>query len=113
MDARFSNVTVDDAEARATVAPAHARALCDGHFPGDPLLPGACLAELMAALAARLLGVAGPPTAIRRCVFHARVRPSAAIGVAARRAAAGLVEAWVIVDGTRAAQATLVFEPPA
>jgi len=113
VDARFPDVTLDGAEARATVAPAHARALCDGHFPDDPLLPGAYLVELMAAVGARLLGVDGPPSVIRRCVFHARVRPAAAIDVAARRADAGLVEAWVTADGARAAQATLVFEPSA
>lgn len=109
-DARFANVTLDGEQAHATVAPAHALALCAGHFPDDPLLPGAYLLELMADVAAQLLGVDGPPRTIRRCVFHSRTRPSATIAVGARRAGAGVVEAEVLVDGARAAQATLSFE---
>jgi len=110
VEARFTDVTLDGVQARATVAPAHARALCAGHFPEEPLLPGAYLVELMAEVGARLLGVDGPPSTIRRCVFHARVRPSAVIGVAACRSGPGVVEAWITVDGTRAARATLAFE---
>ena len=112
-DARFADVTLAGERAHATVVPAHARALCAGHFPDDPLLPGASLLDLMADVAARLLGVDDPPRAVRRCVFHARVYPSATIVVGARRVGDGVVEAEVIVDGARAAQATLAFEPRA
>jgi 3-hydroxymyristoyl/3-hydroxydecanoyl-(acyl carrier protein) dehydratase len=113
VDAPFTAVAIDVGEARATVAPAHALRLCAGHFPNDPLLPGAYLAELMAELAALLLGGGVPPPEIRRCVFHARVRPTAEIVIAARRSSPSVVEAEVTVGGTRAAQATLRFRAPA
>ncbi len=47
----FAEVTVRDGVARSVVRPAHAAALCAGHFPGDPLLPGSALLGLMAELA--------------------------------------------------------------
>lgn len=113
MDAPFIEITIEPAAAHATVDPVHARRLCAGHFPDAPLLPGAYLVELMADLGARLLDVTTPPTIVRRCVFQTRVDPSAAITIVARRAGAETVEAEVIVDGTRAAQATLGFGAPA
>jgi 3-hydroxymyristoyl/3-hydroxydecanoyl-(acyl carrier protein) dehydratase len=110
VDAPFTTVTLDAGTARATVSPAHALRLCAGHFPDDPLLPGAYLVELMADLAARLLRVDVPPSEIRRCVFHARVRPTGAIALTARRAGAATVDVEVSVDGTHAARARLSFQ---
>ncbi len=109
MDGPFSMMTIDAPAARAIVDPRHAHRLCAGHFPDDPLLPGAFLVELMADVGARLLGVTTPPTAVHRCVFHARVHPGGEVAIVARHAGGDTVEAEVLVDGARAAQATLAF----
>src|SRR5262249_44646572 len=72
----FADTTIEGRTARATVRPAYALALCDGHFPGDPLVPGSSLAALMAELGARLLAAEAPALAeIVRCVFPVPVRP--------------------------------------
>jgi hypothetical protein len=52
LEAAFAAVTIGDGTARGVVCRAHARRLCEGHFPGEPIVPGAQLAGLMAELAA-------------------------------------------------------------
>jgi 3-hydroxymyristoyl/3-hydroxydecanoyl-(acyl carrier protein) dehydratase len=112
----FAEVTIAGGDARARVSPAHAAALCAGHFPDDPLVPGAYLLELMADLAEHLVPAArerqGRPPVVVRCAFAARVRPTHAIALHARRDAADVVEVDVMADGTRAASATLAFGTP-
>ena len=104
----FEALTIDGAGAQARVRRAHARALCAGHFPGDPFLPGAYLAGLMAELGGRLLR--GRPLArVVRCAFRRRVTPDGDIVVRVRRAPGGRVEAEVHAAGACAARATLVF----
>jgi 3-hydroxymyristoyl/3-hydroxydecanoyl-(acyl carrier protein) dehydratase len=108
----FEALMIDDGHVRARVRRAYARALCVGHFPGDPFLPGAYLAGLMAELGGRL--AAGRPLArLVRCVFRRRVTPDGDIVVVARRVPRGRVEAEVHAGGACAAQATLVFGRPA
>ena len=112
----FASCTVRDGTARAVVERMHAERLCEGHFPGDPLIPGALLAGLMADVGARLLAGqhAVPPVLaeIVQCAFLAPVRPSDTIVVEAR-AAALEVEAEVLTGGTRAAHAILRFRDAA
>ena len=104
-------------DARALVRRAHARRLCAGHFPGDPLLPGAYLAGLMADLAERLIAARGGRAAelseVVRCVFLDRVRPDDEIVVAARldatRGGRTSVETKVLIGERCAARATLRF----
>jgi 3-hydroxymyristoyl/3-hydroxydecanoyl-(acyl carrier protein) dehydratase len=107
----FRDLRVGGGEARARVDPAYARALCDGHFPDDPLLPGAYLAELMADLGGRL--VRGALAEVVSCTFRARVRPDGDIAVAARLRGrdgdAVRVDAEVLVGGRGAARAVLRF----
>jgi 3-hydroxymyristoyl/3-hydroxydecanoyl-(acyl carrier protein) dehydratase len=104
----FEALMVGERSAQARVRRAHARALCAGHFPGDPFLPGAYLAGLMADLGGRLLR--GRPLArVVRCAFRRRVTPDGDIVVRARRAPGGRVEAEVHAAGGCAARATLVF----
>jgi 3-hydroxymyristoyl/3-hydroxydecanoyl-(acyl carrier protein) dehydratase len=104
----FEALAVDGRSAQARVRRAHARALCAGHFPGDPFLPGAYLAGLMAELGGRLLR--GRPLArVVRCAFRDRVTPGGDIVVRARRVPGGRVEAEVHAAGRCAARATLVF----
>jgi hypothetical protein len=101
----FARVAIDGDAGRGVVRPEHAAALADGHFPGDPFLPGAYVVELMAALAER---VAAPARVreIVRCAFARRVRPDLEIVVTAR-AAGPLVEAQLAAGGEPAARATL------
>jgi len=106
----FAEIELADGVARGRVQPAYARALCAGHFPGDPLLPGAYLAALMADLASRLRDGA-PLRELVRCAFHRRVRPDDDIVVTARLAGA-TVYAEVQVAGACAARATLRFGDP-
>jgi 3-hydroxymyristoyl/3-hydroxydecanoyl-(acyl carrier protein) dehydratase len=101
----FARVAIEGDAGRGVVRREHAVALAEGHFPGDPFLPGAYVVELMAALAER---VAAPARLreIVRCTFARRVRPDVEIVVTAR--ATGLrVETQLAADGEPAARATL------
>jgi 3-hydroxymyristoyl/3-hydroxydecanoyl-(acyl carrier protein) dehydratase len=104
----FATLRVGPRTARARVRTGHARRLAAGHFPDEPLLPGAYLAELMADLGARLAGA--PVAEVVRCTFRRRVHPEDAIVIAARLAAADEVEAEVRVGRHAAARATLRFQ---
>ena len=53
-DNAFATVAIEGGIATGVVDPRHAARLCEGHFPGDPLLPGSALVALMAELGARL-----------------------------------------------------------
>jgi 3-hydroxymyristoyl/3-hydroxydecanoyl-(acyl carrier protein) dehydratase len=69
-------VTADGAW--ATLHRAHAHELCDGHFPDDPLLPGAYVLGLMAELAAAVLaerGMSGCLTEVVQSSFLLPLRP--------------------------------------
>jgi len=66
--------------ATAVVPRTRLEGLCAGHFPGDPIVPGAYVAGLLAEVSARALGDrAGHPTLaeIERCTFLAPLRPDA------------------------------------
>lgn len=108
MDRAFQDLTVSGATAAGVVRPEHARRLCAGHFPDDPLLPGAALARLMAAAAQALVGTDGPGMVLR-CTFYLRVTPDDEILVSARRTAGADVAAEVRVRGRSAARATFRF----
>jgi 3-hydroxymyristoyl/3-hydroxydecanoyl-(acyl carrier protein) dehydratase len=104
---RFAALDVDGTTARGVVRPEHALALCEGHFPGDPIVPGAYLAGLMAEVAATL--ARGRLAALERCAFVRRVVPDAPIVVIARAAGSGLIDAEVRTGDATAARATLRF----
>ena len=111
--AAFAALTIGDGVARGVVRRAHARLLCEGHFPGEPIVPGAHLVGLMAELAASLLPPGALLAALERCVFRARVTPEDEIVVSARRAASSRVDAEVGWRGVCAARATLRFRTDA
>jgi 3-hydroxymyristoyl/3-hydroxydecanoyl-(acyl carrier protein) dehydratase len=113
-DDPFADVVLTPTTARATVRRTHAERLCAGHFPGDPLLPGAFLAGMLADLGGRLVETtSGAPVVLAevvRCVFRRRVRPADDIVLVVTRAAdAHAVEAEVHTRGGTAALATLRF----
>ena len=108
IDEAFADVVVQGDVARAVVRREHAERLCEGHFPGDPIVPGAYLAGLMAALGETLL--CGATLAeVTHCAFVRRVRPSSAIVIVARRVAADGVTAEIACDGETSARAMLRF----
>jgi 3-hydroxymyristoyl/3-hydroxydecanoyl-(acyl carrier protein) dehydratase len=89
--------------------PERARALCAGHFPDEPLLPGASLVALMAELAGELVGRRARLVAVERAIFRRRVSPGDPIMVAARRDGSR-VHATVTCAAARAALATLRYD---
>jgi len=117
-DARaFDEMTIAGGVARGVVRRAHADALCEGHFPGRPFVPGAYLAGLMADVGRQLL-LAGEGEEVRLaeiedCAFHAPVAPGDGIVVEARLIEAGPVGWRVAADvhaaGRRAARGRLRF----
>ena len=113
LEAAFAALTIGDGVARGVVRRAHALRLCEGHFPGEPIVPGAQLAGLMAELAAALVAPTAALAALERCVFTARVTPEDEIVVSARRVAATRVDAEVRRRGASAARATLRFRTEA
>jgi 3-hydroxymyristoyl/3-hydroxydecanoyl-(acyl carrier protein) dehydratase len=110
----FAGRTGNTTTASARVRPAVARALCAGHFPGDPLLPGAALLALMAELGATLGNTRARLVAVERSVFRRRVGPDSdlIVGARRRRAADGGfgVHATVSSEHQLAAWALLRFE---
>ncbi|HZR84452.1 MAG TPA: hypothetical protein VFD92_25360 [Candidatus Binatia bacterium] len=112
----FEELIVDAGRARAIVRRAHAESLCEGHFPGDPIVPGAYLAGLMADVAVHLMPT--PRLArIEDCVFVQPVVPHAAIAIEARLADGasdrGRIDVEVWSRGACAARGRLRFGEPA
>jgi len=106
--AGFVDLTRSAAGLAGRVRPARAGALCAGHFPGEPLLPGAALVALMAELAALLADAREPPLAVDRAVFRHRVTPHDTLVVTARRDR-GRVQATITSGGRVVAWAVLRF----
>jgi 3-hydroxymyristoyl/3-hydroxydecanoyl-(acyl carrier protein) dehydratase len=106
----LADVVVGTDRARARVRPEHAAAACEGHFPGDPIVPGSALVALMAELAAMLVGTAHL-AAVESCTFRRRIHPDAAIVVAAERVDATHVEVRIEAGGALAAAARLRYRP--
>jgi len=79
MTAPFVGAVVEPHRARARLPRAHLATLCEGHFPHDPIVPGAYVAGLMAELAAMLPAVRDSQralAAVERCTFLAPLRPA-------------------------------------
>jgi 3-hydroxymyristoyl/3-hydroxydecanoyl-(acyl carrier protein) dehydratase len=111
-DAAFAELVVAGGTARGVVRPERVRHLCEGHFPGDPIVPGAHLVGLMAAVAGAALAPAGagPELAeIERAAFIARVTPADDVVVTAHRDGATRVQAEVHAGETCAARGTFRF----
>jgi len=102
----FATLEVAADTARAVPEVAALEALCAGHFPGEPMVPGAYLLGLMAALAERLGG--GPVREVTRCLLIAPVRPDQRVVLTARRTGND-VDVTVDADGRTAARARIVI----
>jgi 3-hydroxymyristoyl/3-hydroxydecanoyl-(acyl carrier protein) dehydratase len=123
---QFDALTVAEGRAHAVVRRAYAERLCEGHFPDDPIVPGAYLAGLMVDVAMALVTAsASMPDALRGtaasnrllaiedCFFIRPVVPHEPIAIAALLVPAAIDERRVRVevqthDG-RAARAMLRF----
>ena len=112
LDAAFAELVVADGTARGVVRPERIRRLCEGHFPGDPIVPGAHLVGLMADIAGEALA---PRSArrelaeVERASFLARVTPADVVLVTARREGATRVRAEIHTGEACAARATFRF----
>jgi len=65
-------------EVRTAVPRAQLEALCAGHFPDDPIVPGAYVVGLLAEVSARALATDAAPRVlveVERCTFLAPLRP--------------------------------------
>jgi 3-hydroxymyristoyl/3-hydroxydecanoyl-(acyl carrier protein) dehydratase len=111
----FVETVVTTDGARATLRRAHARELCNGHFPDEPLLPGAYVLGLMADLAGALLaerGIAGRLAEVVQSSFLLPLRPHADVELHARvenESGAATVTVEAHTRGRPAARATLRF----
>jgi len=99
--------------ARSAVPRARLEALCAGHFPDDPIVPGAYIAGLLAEVAALAVEPGARLAAIERCKFLVPLRPSddvVLIAVSATGERYGtVVWAEVHAGGERTAQALVRF----
>src|SRR5689334_10089245 len=90
-----------------------------GHFPGEPLMPGVLMIETMAQVAAILLVQSGDPVrrawlrGVDNAKFRARVVPGDRLTVevkaGARRSSLARVSAIATIDGAVAAEADLLM----
>ena len=99
--------------ARSIVPRRRLEALCAGHFPDDPIVPGAHIAGLLAEVAALAASPGARLAEIERCTFLAPLRPGDDVMLIATRAAAEpqgtVVEASVQVAGECVARARVRF----
>jgi 3-hydroxymyristoyl/3-hydroxydecanoyl-(acyl carrier protein) dehydratase len=109
----FTDIVIGVDEARVTLRREHVAELCRGHFPEEPLVPGAMLVGIMAEVASLALGdPVRAPAEVERAVFLARVAPQEGIVVTATRHGER-VDAEVRVGGTPAARGVFNFGNPA
>ena len=104
----FRDATVGGGAARAVVVREHAVALCAGHFPDEPVVPGASLAALAAELAADLVAPA-VLAEVERCLFLRPVAPADEIVVSARALSALRVHAEIHAAGLPAVHVRFRF----
>jgi 3-hydroxymyristoyl/3-hydroxydecanoyl-(acyl carrier protein) dehydratase len=86
MTAPFVGAVVEARRVHARLPRAYLTTLCEGHFPHDPIVPGAYVAGLMAELAALLPAIRDAKrtlAAVERCTFLAPLRPADDVVVAA------------------------------
>lgn len=76
----------------------------DGHFPGDPILPGVAQVGWAIRLAREYLGLARDPAVLEGVKFHRPVRPGATLELELRRDPACATRiAWRLIENGEAA----------
>jgi 3-hydroxymyristoyl/3-hydroxydecanoyl-(acyl carrier protein) dehydratase len=111
----FADAVVEARQVRARLPRAFLDTLCAGHFPGDPIVPGAYVAGVMADAGALIPAVREARLAIasvERCTFLAPLRPGDDVVVAVTMspaAPAGTVHAEVRVGATCVARGRLRY----
>ena len=99
--------------ARSIVPRSRLEALCAGHFPDDPIVPGAYVAGLLAEVASLAARPEARLVEIERCTFLAPLRPGDDVMLIATSAAAKpdgtVVEAEVQAAGACVARARVRF----
>jgi 3-hydroxymyristoyl/3-hydroxydecanoyl-(acyl carrier protein) dehydratase len=99
--------------ARSIVPRPRLEALCAGHFPDDPIVPGAHIAGLLAEVAALAARPGARLAEIERCTFLAPLRPGEDVMLIATRASVEphgtVVEAEVQAAGDCVARARVRF----
>ena len=110
--------TEDDGTCRATYRIPDDAFFCQGHFPGNPIVPGVILCEIMAQACLCILGdEAAGHLAVYRSIdgvkFRSAVRPGDLCEITGkileRKAGLFLCEASVAVSGRRCCAGTLSF----
>lgn len=98
-------------DATTTIDVAQLLSLCDGHFPGDPLVPGALHLRLGVELVREAFAV--HPTEVRRAAFRAPLRPTGPARVhAIHRSDRNLATVEVLDHtGERSSSFELRFDP--
>lgn len=106
--------TLRDGAARAYRARADAAAaFFDGHFPGDPVLPGvAQLSALAEPLARAAWPELGALARVTRLKFHRLVRPGDELTVRLARTAAARVEFAISLAGEPVSAGAMDFGDP-
>ena len=87
---------------------------CEGHFPGEPIVPGVAQLGLAQDLIREVTGNAHRLTAIRSLKLRRLIRPGEALDVRLGRPAAdGALRFEMSCDGERVSQGAFVVAPSA
>jgi 3-hydroxymyristoyl/3-hydroxydecanoyl-(acyl carrier protein) dehydratase len=111
----FADAVVEPRRVRARLPRAFLETLCAGHFPGDPIVPGAYVAGVMAEAGALIPAVREARLVIahvERCTFLAPLRPADDVVVDAAIAAgspAGTVDAEILAGPACVARGRLRY----
>lgn len=83
----------------------------EGHFPGDPIVPGvAQLVAIAEAAIAREFPDLGPPTGVRQLKFMSALRPGDSLTLLLRRRDSS-VEVSIMRGDTECTSAVIAFAP--
>lgn len=82
----------------------------DGHFPGDPIVPGVAQLAIVEAAIAREFPELGAPAGVQKLKFMAAIRPGDELVLSLRRKADG-VEIAIARGETACTSASFRFKP--
>lgn len=82
----------------------------NGHFPGNPILPG--IAQIMLAQYTAACGRRSQLVTVDKCKFMSQIKPQDNVTVQVEQNAAGRCKATVMANGEKAAQVTFTLTYP-